>query len=109
MANLTIVIKQLQVQRNKIQEQLSQVTAAVEALNGLGGNRVRSATARGPRRVMSASARRRIVAAQKARWAKWRKGQKVVPITRKRRMSAAARRKIAAAQRARWARVRAQK
>jgi hypothetical protein len=109
MTDLVGVVKQLQVQRNAIEQQLSKVTAAVEALRGMSGKGTGTmASSRSPR-VMSASARRRIAAAQKARWAKWRKGQKVVPITRKRTMSAAARRKIAAAQRARWARVRAEK
>ena len=51
------------------------------------------------RRTLSASARKRISLAQKARWAK----------RPKRTMSASARRKIAAAQRTRWAKVRAKK
>jgi hypothetical protein len=54
---------------------------------------------------LSKSARARIAAAQRARWAKVRKAAKVVPIRGKRTLSAAARRKIAAAQRARWAKV----
>ena len=75
MANFTLVVQQLRAQRNKIQEQLSQVTAAVEGLRGLGKNGGGRATAPGPRRVMSASARKRIAAAQKARWAKWRRSK----------------------------------
>ena len=56
----------------------------------------------------------RIAVAQRARWAKTRKGAdkgepKVVPIASKRTVSAAARKKIAAAQRARWAKVKAGK
>jgi hypothetical protein len=102
MANFTLVVKQLQVQRNAIEQQLAQINEAVEALKGIGRNgATRMASSAGPRRVMSASARKRIAAAQRARWAKWRKGRKVVPITRKRTMSPSARRKIAAAQRAR--------
>ena len=62
----------------------------------------------GPRKL-SASARARIAAAQKARWAKVREKAKVVPVRGKRMLSAAARRKIAAAQKARWARVKAGK
>jgi len=57
----------------------------------------------GGRRVMSASARARIAAAQKARWAKV-KGSGGAP---RRKMSAAARAKIAAAARARWAKAKA--
>ena len=56
-------------------------------------------------RHMSASARRRISLAQKARWAK-AKGQ--APKA-KRKMSAAGRKRIAAASRARWAAFRAAK
>ncbi|HWC18752.1 MAG TPA: hypothetical protein VG498_17205 [Terriglobales bacterium] len=69
---------------------------------------------------MSAEARQRIAAAQRARWAR-QKGQSTVatksPVTSistgarrgPRRLSAAARARIAAAQRARWAKVRGQK
>src|SRR5881275_1192622 len=58
-----------------------------------------------PRRKMSAAARARIFAAQKARWAK-AKGQKVVPIKAgKRRMSPAGLARIRAAARARWRKV----
>ena len=57
------------------------------------------------RRVMSASARARIAAAQKARWAKV-KGNNGGGGTR-RKMSAAARAKIAAAAKARWAKAKA--
>jgi hypothetical protein len=55
------------------------------------------------KRVMSASARARIAAAQRARWAKV-KGNGGAP---RRKMSAAARAKIAAAAKARWAKAKA--
>lgn len=55
------------------------------------------------KRVMSASARARIAAAQKARWAKVR-GEGGAA---RRKMSAAARAKIAAAAKARWAKAKA--
>jgi hypothetical protein len=57
------------------------------------------------RRTMSASARAKIAAAQKARWAK-AKGKKTAK-TGRRKMSAAARAKIAAAAKARWAKAKA--
>jgi hypothetical protein len=57
---------------------------------------------------MSASARKRISLAQKARWAR-RAAKQTGKMKTKRTMSASARRKIAAAQRARWAKVKAQK
>ncbi len=59
---------------------------------------------------MSAAGRARIIAAQKARWAKVNaaKGPATSsPKTKKRKMSAAAKAKIAAAARARWARAKA--
>lgn len=61
---------------------------------------------------MSAAARARIAAAERARWAKARAGgqkQNVVAMPKKRMLPAGARRKIAAAQRARWAKVKARK
>jgi hypothetical protein len=60
------------------------------------------------KRTMSASARARIAAAQRARWAKV-KGTKPAKATGagKRKMSAAARAKIAAAAKARWAKAKA--
>ena len=57
--------------------------------------------------TMSAAARAKIAAAQRARWAKSKGAAK--PARKKRTMSAAGRAKIAAAARARWARVRAAK
>ena len=57
--------------------------------------------------TMSAAARLKIAAAQRARWAKVKGTTK--PAKKKRTMSAAARAKIAAAARARWAKYRAAK
>ena len=101
MANLSGILKQLKRERDRVHQQLSGLNAALEAFAGVyrGNDGIK------PRRKMSAKGRARIVAAQKARWAKVR-GHKVVPIAKaKRTMSASARRKIAAAQRARWAKV----
>jgi hypothetical protein len=64
------------------------------------------------RRILSIGARRRIAAAQRARWAKVRaqkKGIAAASPKKQRVMSLDARRRIAAAQRARWAKVRSQK
>lgn len=64
-----------------------------------------------PKRKMSASARGRIAAAQKARWAKLKGAKSAIDPAQKpkRRMSPASRAKIAAAAKARWARVKAAK
>ncbi len=108
MANLKgleSVVSQLREQRTNLVDNLKHVDAALSVLGRLNGG-----TNHSPRRTPSASARKKIAAAQRARWARVR-AQKVVPITkgrpkpRRRTMSASARRKIAAAQRARWARV----
>jgi hypothetical protein len=96
-------MRQLKKERDRVQQQLSGLNAALEAFAAVYRNGSK------PRRKMSPTGRARIAAAQRARWAKV-KGQKFVPIKAgKRTMSASARRKIAAAQRARWARVRAAK
>jgi hypothetical protein len=60
------------------------------------------------KRTMSASARARIGAAQKARWAKVKGTKPAKPTsTGRRKMSSAARAKIAAAAKARWAKAKA--
>jgi hypothetical protein len=59
-------------------------------------------------RKMSAAAKARIAAAQKARWAKVKGKATTKPIAKKKRkMSAAAKAKIAAAAKARWAKAKA--
>ena|SRR5579862_8581308 len=72
----------------------------------LGGST--AAVKAGGKRTMSASARARIGAAQRARWAKVRGNHVAKPAgAPRRKMSAAARAKIAAAARARWAKAKA--
>jgi hypothetical protein len=62
----------------------------------------------GGKRTMSASARARIAAAQKARWAKVKGKKAAKPAgAGRRKMSPAARAKIAAAAKARWAKAKA--
>jgi hypothetical protein len=92
-----------------IKEQIETLQTELEGIGGeLGNGAVGEPMKRGKRR-MSASARRKIGLAQKARWAKV-KGIEVAPTVRKRRrMSAAGRARIAAAAKARWARLRAAK
>ncbi len=104
MANFSGIVKQLKQERDRVQHQLSGLNAALEAFARV----YRGDTEPKQRRKMSAKGRARIVAAQKARWAKV-KDRQTGPVAGKRTMSASARRKIAAAQRARWAKVRAGK
>jgi hypothetical protein len=97
---LASIVSGLRAERTSLVTQLRHVDAALAVLGKLNG---RSSYAK-PRRTMSASARRRISLAQKARWAK-AKGHAPKP---KRTISAAGRKRIAAAQRARWAKLKAQ-
>jgi len=98
MANLkrlASIVSELRAERTNLANQLKRVDAALSVLGKLGGTS--SYTKRG--HTLSASARRRMSLAQRARWAKTR-GRAAKP---KRTISAAGRKRIAAAQRARWA------
>ena len=101
MSNLTLVLNQLRQERDRLTAQLERLNTAIAALNGTGNAR--------SSRTMSAAARARIAAAQRARWAKV-KSNKVVSIRarRRRKLSAAALANIRAAQKARWAKWRKQ-
>jgi hypothetical protein len=105
MANLAGVVQQLRQERDQVARTVGQLDAALAALTGVSGNRTRN------RSRLSAPARARIAAAQRARWAKVRgnagRKQNVVSMPKRKTMSASARKKIAAAQRARWAKVKA--
>jgi len=74
MASLTVVVQQLRKERKRVQGELQQLDAALAALGNLGGVGGKSAGVQAPktRRPMSTAARRRIAAAQRARWAKWK-------------------------------------
>jgi hypothetical protein len=108
MANLkglASIVLELRVERTNLVNQLKHVDAALSVLGKLNGGSSHTK----PRRTLSASARRRISLAQKARWARRSANDQAGKMKPKRTMSASARRKIAAAQRARWAKVRAEK
>ena len=107
MANIAEMVKELQQERDR----LDQAIGALAPLAGISKTSSAQGGAGGPRRTLSAAARRKVSLAQKARWAKLRaenstKGQPSTVNPGKRTMSAAARRKIAASQRARWAKLR---
>ena len=86
MATMDTVLEQLQLARSTVQEEIGRLDAAIQALGGTnGGARRRGRPARsgstaarpaGGRRTMSAAARARIAAAQRARWAVWKAGKK---------------------------------
>src|SRR5438309_2723925 len=75
MMNLAKAVLQLKNEREKARRKLEQLDSALSALAGLGessGKVGRAQTLGMKPRVMSAAARKRIAAAQRARWAKWK-------------------------------------
>lgn len=70
MAGLLEILATLKAERESLQRDIKKLDSAVEALESL------TKKIRGKRqRKLSAGARRRIAAAQKARWAKWKRKQ----------------------------------
>jgi hypothetical protein len=92
MGDMSVVVRQLKKERERVQKEAERIDVALAALGTVSSNGTRPHT-------MSAAARRKISQAQKARWANQRAPKP------KRTISAAGRRRIAAAQRARWAKV----
>ena len=109
MTNLINVSVQQLKRAVAVREEIEKLESELAAI--LGGSAPVTSSNGSPkkgRKVMSASARAKISAAQKARWAKQKKGSPAVAAKKgKRTMSASARAKIAAAARARWAAVKA--
>jgi hypothetical protein len=72
MGNVSVIVKHLKKEKDKVEKQLSALNLALSAFVGTyyGAKPTRK------RRKMSAAGRRRIVAAQRARWAKVRAQQK---------------------------------
>jgi hypothetical protein len=98
------VVSQLQKERTRLEDELHRITTALVAFGNvyMHGSQPKAAATR-KKRTISAAGRKRIAAAQRARWAKI-KGQKASISARKgRKMSPAARKRVVAAQKARWA------
>jgi len=110
MANIAEMVKQLQQERDR----LNQAIAALAPLAGTNRTSFPRGESSGPRRTLSAAARRKVSLAQKARWAKLRSENSAKAKTSstmntgKRPMSAAGLARIRAANKARWAKWRAQ-
>jgi hypothetical protein len=105
MANLAGVVQLLKKEHGRLTKELQGISAALAAFGKTYGKQTET-------RRLSAAARARIAAAQRARWAKVRASKSTGrngTAAPKRTMSAAARKRIAVAQRARWAKVRAAK
>jgi hypothetical protein len=73
MANLANAVNALVAEQRSLQGKLNRVEAAIIALRQVSNGR---AAAERPKRVLSISARRRIAAAQRARWAKYKAQKK---------------------------------
>lgn len=79
MSNLVKVVQQLRSERDQAQKKIEQLDEALKALTGArrGGGGAKFHHVRGSgKRTMSAAARKRIAAAQRARWAKWKASRK---------------------------------
>jgi hypothetical protein len=77
MANIAEAVKDLVQERSRMAGQLRKLDKAISVLRKLDGSGPSGATKSvGKRRPMSAAARRKIAAAQKERWAKWKTAQK---------------------------------
>jgi hypothetical protein len=114
---LLSIVSELRAERTNLVNELKHIDAALSVLGKVSGGSPHTHAHRATR-VVSASSRRKMARAQKARWAKLRKESHLAigaakttgsapPV--KRTMSASARRKISAAQRARWAKVKGQR
>lgn len=98
-------------QHSKIAAKIVEIRRAL----GIRTSRTSAGTATPAKRKMSRSARQRIAAAQKKRWAAYKRTtteagqQKAIAPLKKRRMSAAAKKRISEATKKRWAAYRTQK
>ena len=77
MANLADALNGLVQERSRMAGQIKKLDKAISVLRKLEGSGPSGATkSAGKRRPMSAAARRKIAAAQRARWAKWKAAKK---------------------------------
>ncbi len=79
MVNLSKVVRQLKQERDQTRAKLQQLDTALKVLGEVTANgrtQGRADGNSGTRRTMSAAARKKIAAAQRARWAKWKAAQK---------------------------------
>ena len=79
MRSLSQIVEELEEQRTRVQRDLDRLNTAIGALRGkdtLNGSKPLVAASPKPRRTMSPASRKKIAAAQKARWAAWKGKQK---------------------------------
>lgn len=71
MASLSGIVRQLKKERDRVESELTRLNAALAAFVG-----VYTSKPKRQRRKMSAKARAKVAAAQRARWAAWRAKRK---------------------------------
>jgi hypothetical protein len=76
MSSMNQVVQQLHVQRRRAEQELEKLDLAIRALTSLDGTAGLSKLTLRRKPRFSAAARARIAAAQRARWAKIKAGQK---------------------------------
>jgi hypothetical protein len=82
MSSLAHAVQQLKIERDQAQQRVEQLEQALKVLSGVGALRTttrrnaRAQASGAKRRTISAVARKRMAAAQRARWAKWKVAQR---------------------------------
>lgn len=76
MPNLVKVLAALMEEQRRLKGELNNVDAAITALRGVNGGGRNVTSISRPQRRLSVAARKRIAAAQRARWAKFRAQKK---------------------------------
>ena len=72
MAQVGSVIQQLKQERDRLSRAIHRIDEAIESLSRIGKTGLGLSSQPGMKRKISAAARKRIAAAQRARWAKYR-------------------------------------
>jgi hypothetical protein len=77
MPNLGGIVRELKTQRDRAQREVERLNAALTALGNLGSGDRRSkrVLAARKRKPMPVAARKKVAAAQRARWAKWKRNK----------------------------------
>jgi hypothetical protein len=75
MADLKGALRDLRKERTRVSAQLTRIDEVISGLERLVGRKLGGVGRTGVKRVLSPAARRRIAAAQKLRWAKYREKQ----------------------------------
>jgi hypothetical protein len=113
------VLKQFVMLRSSLQKERSEIQARLQEIEAALGDEMKAGARQGRvpapvklRRRMSAAGRARIIAAAKARWARWKAAKAAKPgakkrAARKKVFSAAARARLSASAKARWAKAKA--